>query len=106
MTATKPFLLGYLRRELLVSEGQIEQVKQELARFAQVEGYTIGSTYVERPDTSPAAFEALIEAVNRYEVAAIVLPSLLHFAGLGAPIEIRSSFEHATGARVLVARQP
>jgi hypothetical protein len=61
---------------------------------------------VEHLETSPAAFEALVEAVNRYEVAAVVVPSMLHFALLSAPAAIKDRFEHMTGARVLVATAP
>ncbi len=56
------------------------------------------------PAAWPAAFEALIEAVNRQKVTAVALPSLFHFAAFGVPTDIRDSFERATGARVLVIR--
>src|SRR5436309_1467456 len=103
---TKPLMLGYLRRELLVTDGQVEAVQRELARFAQDRGFCMGFTYVEQRGTWPAAFEALVEAVNRYVVTAVVLPSLLHFAALGAPTVIRDSLERATRARILVAQSP
>jgi hypothetical protein len=99
---TKPLLLGYLRRDLLVVDSQVTELEREMAAFAQAEGFAMGHTYVEKPESWPAAFEALIESVNRYEVTAVVLPSLLHFTGLGLPTDIRDSFERATGARVLV----
>lgn len=59
--------------------------------------------YVEQIESAPAAFEALIESVNRYEVTAVVIPSMLHFAVLSGPAAIKDQFEKATGARVLVA---
>ena len=64
----------------------------------------MGSVYVEQSGMWPAAFEALIEAVNRYEVRAVVLPSLLHFAVLDPPRDIKGMFERATSARVMVAQ--
>ncbi len=73
-----------------------------MAEFAQKESFSMGFTYVEEPGTSPAAFEALFESVKRYEVTAVVLPSLLHLAVLGPSHDIRNSFERATGARVLL----
>ncbi|MEV6413676.1 hypothetical protein [Kribbella sp. NPDC051718] len=78
-------------------------MKRQFAAFARAEGYSMGFTYVERPDSWPAAFEALVEAVRRYEVAAVVVPSLLHFAALDATAGFREHFESATGACVLVA---
>ncbi|GAA1711559.1 hypothetical protein GCM10009745_69570 [Kribbella yunnanensis] len=101
---TKPMLLGYVRRDLLVTDGQVNQLEREMARFAHAEGFSMGSTYVEKPGTWPAAFEALVESVNRYDVTAIVLPSLLHFAVLGP--DIKNIFERATDARVLVLDSP
>ncbi len=98
---TKPLLLGYLRRDLLVVDCQVTELEQQMAKFAQVEGFAMGHTYVEKPESWLAAFEALIESVNRHEVTAVLLPSLLHFTGLGMPTDIRDSFERATGARVL-----
>ena len=103
---SRPLLVGYVRRDLLVTDGQVSQVEREMAQFAQKEGFSMGFTYVEKPGTWPAAFEALIESVNRYEVTAVVLPSLLHFAVLGANHDIRDIFERATGARVLVLSPP
>lgn len=103
---TKPLLLGYVRRDLLVTDGQVTQLEQQMTKFAMTEGFSTGFTYVEKPGTWPAAFEALMESVNRYEVTAVVLPSLLHFAVLSAPYDIRDRFERATGARVLVLDSP
>ena len=99
---TKPLLLGYVRRDLLVTDGQVNQLERQMARFAQTGGYSMGSTYVEKPGTWPAAFEALVGSVNRYELTAVVLPSILHFAVLGSPLNIKETFERATGARVLI----
>lgn len=103
---TKPLLLGYVRRDLLVTDGQVNQLEREMAKFAQTEGFSMGFTYVEKPGTWPAAFEALVESVTRYDITAVVLPSLLHFAVLDAPHDIKDMFERATGARVMVLDPP
>ncbi len=103
---TKPLLLGYLRMHLLMTDDELADVKERLERFADLEGFTLGTVYVEQLETSPAAFEALVEAVDRYEATAVALPSMLHFALLSAPAAIKDRFEHATGARVLIATTP
>jgi len=103
---THPLLLGYVRRDLLVTGGQVGELERQMAKFAQKEGFSMGFTYVARPGTRPVAFEALFESVKRYEATAVVLPSLLHFAVLGASCDVRDSFEQATGARVLVLDFP
>ncbi|MFI7059850.1 hypothetical protein ACIBL3_02605 [Kribbella sp. NPDC050124] len=99
---TRPLLLGYLRRDLLVVESQVGELKRDMAAYAEAEGFTMGHIYVERPDSWLAAFEALTESIGRYDVTAVVLPSLLHYVGIGMPTDRRGWFEHATGARVLV----
>jgi hypothetical protein len=103
---TRPLLLGYLRKHLLMTDGELDNIRERLEHFARVEGFAMGTIYVEEVATSPAAFEALVEAVNRYEVTAVVLPSMLHFAVLSAPAAIKDYFERATGARVMVANSP
>jgi hypothetical protein len=103
---TRPLLLGYLRKHLLMTDDELHDTEERLERFARIEGFAMGTIYIEEVETSPAAFEALVEAVNRYEVTAVVLPSMLHFAVLGAPATIKGHFEHITGARVMVANSP
>ncbi len=100
---TKPLLLGYVRMHLLMTDNELADAKERLAYFAAVEGFSLGTVYVEQVDTAPAAFEALVESVNRYGVTAVVIPSMLHFAVLSSPAAIKDHFEKATGARVLVA---
>jgi len=103
---TRPLLLGYVRKHLLMTEGELDDTRERLQHFAQVEGFAMGTVFVEEIETSPAAFEALVEAVSRYEVTAVVVPSMLHFAVLSAPAAIKDYFERATGVRVMVANSP
>ncbi|HEY0694525.1 MAG TPA: hypothetical protein VGD71_36525 [Kribbella sp.] len=98
-------LLGYLHRGL-VNDNQVGMVMRELADVAHTRGFSMRALYVEQPCGWPAAFEALIEAVIRYEIVAVALPNLLHFAALGAPTTIRDALEWSTGVRVLVAQSP
>ncbi|TCC39931.1 hypothetical protein E0H50_05375 [Kribbella sindirgiensis] len=91
-----------MRRDLLVTDSQVEELKREMAAYAEVEHFTMGHIYVEQPDSWLAAFEALAQSINRYDVTAVVLPSLLHFVGIGMPTDRRGWFEETTGARVLV----
>ncbi|TWD79075.1 hypothetical protein FB561_0126 [Kribbella amoyensis] len=99
---SRPVLLGYLRRDLLVVDSQVIELERDMAAFAEVRGFEMGQIYVERPDKWLSAFEALADAIGRYAVSAVVLPSLLHFTGLGMPTGLRNWFEQTTGARLLV----
>jgi len=103
---TRPLLLGFVLKHLLMTDDELVVTKVRLEEFAAVEGFAMGNVYVEDAATTPAAFEALIEAVNRYEVTAVVVPSLLHFVALSAVHDIKDTFERATGARVMIANPP
>ncbi|MEV6415334.1 hypothetical protein [Kribbella sp. NPDC051718] len=100
---TRPLLLGYVLKHLLMTDDELAEIKDQLEQFARVEGYAMGTIYVEDNSTSPAAFEALIEAVNRYEVTTVIIPSRLHFAALAVTHDVKDTFERTTGARVIVA---
>jgi hypothetical protein len=100
---TRPLILGYLRQHLLMTEDELADTKERLAHFAQTEGFALGTVYIEQVDTAPAAFEALVEAANRDDITAVVVPSMFHFAVLSAPATIKLHFERLTGARVMVA---
>lgn len=99
---SRPLLLGYARRDLYLSDRHVHDLRRELGAFAELEGFAMGWVYVEDPDTSPAAFEALVASVNRYEITAVVLPGLRHLALVGDPDEIRVQFERVTGARIML----
>jgi hypothetical protein len=99
---SRPLLLGYARRDLYLSDRHVNELKRQLGSFAQLEGFAMGSVYIEDPDTAPAAFEALVASVNRYEVTAVVLPEWRHLALVGDLEVVRRQFERVTGARFLL----
>ncbi len=99
---TRPLLLGYTRRDLYLSNRHVDELKHQLAAFAQLEGFTLGTVYIEEPDTAPAAFDALVTSVNRYEVTAVVIPQLRHLALVGDPEAVKRQFERGTGARLML----
>ncbi|MEV8378773.1 hypothetical protein AB0P21_38895 [Kribbella sp. NPDC056861] len=86
-----------------MTDGELADIKDQLEQYAKVEGFAMGTIYTEETDTTPAAFEALIAAVNRYEVTTVVIPSRLHFAALAITHNVKDTFERATGARVVIA---
>jgi hypothetical protein len=99
----KPLVLGYIRQHLLMTEDELVGVKERLAYYATAEGFTMGTVFVEQRESTPAAFEALVQAIGHHQATAVVLPSMLHFAVLGAPLAVKLTFERATGAQVFVA---
>ena len=97
-----PVLLGYVCKPLLRTEGELVRTKERMSRFAEKEGFALGKVFVEEETTTPAAFEALIEAASHHEVTAVLVPGMLHLTVLSAPTAMRNQFEHLTGARLLV----
>jgi hypothetical protein len=102
----KPVLVGYIRREFVASDERALELECQMSLFAYTEGFSMGFTYVEESGTQLSAFEALVESVVRHQITAVVLPSILHFAVLGLPHDIKDMFERATGARVLLLNVP
>jgi nucleotide-binding universal stress UspA family protein len=100
---TRPLLLGYLRKYPTMSDAELELAKKRLAEFAEREGFALGTVYVEHLHNDPAAFDALIEAANRYEVTAVVVPTAIHLSPVGALQSKKARLERETGARVLIA---
>ncbi|MEV6417352.1 hypothetical protein [Kribbella sp. NPDC051718] len=86
-----------------MTEDELVSVKERLAYYAASEGFALGTVFVEQRESAPAAFEALIRAIDQSQATAVVLPSMLHFAVLGAPLAVKLTFERATGAQVFVA---
>ncbi|WBQ03226.1 hypothetical protein [Kribbella sp. CA-293567] len=56
-----------------MTDGELADINAQLEEFAQVEGFAMGTIYTEGTDTTPAAFEAQIAVVNRYEVTTVVI---------------------------------
>ncbi|WP_343972741.1 hypothetical protein [Kribbella koreensis] len=98
----RPLLLGYIRRELIATAGDVQKIERQMSSFAEAEGFSMGFVFVDEPAIWPAVFEVMTDAVRRHNITAVVLPSPLHFAVLGASNDIKGTFERATGARVLL----
>lgn len=95
-------MLGYIRTNLLMTAAELVATKDQLNSFAYDRGFRLSGIYFERPDSAPAAFHALIEAIRRDNVRLVVVPDLSHLGGTGA--SLREHLEHYTRALVLVAR--
>lgn len=102
---TRPLMLGYLCEPPLHSEAATGKLKSLLEEFARREGYALGTVYIDHLPTTPAAFEALLEAIRRYEVDAVVVPTKAHLEPLGEPSKMLRLTQE-TNARVLVAESP
>ncbi|MFB6718686.1 hypothetical protein ACFCV3_00910 [Kribbella sp. NPDC056345] len=100
---TRPLLIGYILKHLLMTDGELAGIEDKLEEFAKVEGYTMGTIFKEDSSTAPAAFRAMIDHVIHYEVTTVIIPSRLHLGALDVNHDVQKTFERATGARVIVA---
>ena len=75
----RPLVLGYIREEVLRGE-RLASAQTRLEQFAHTEGFTLGTVFVERRQTAPWAFDALLEEIHRRDEAwAVVVPDIGHF---------------------------
>ncbi|HET6298198.1 MAG TPA: hypothetical protein VFG33_32780 [Kribbella sp.] len=99
----RPPALGFVLKNLLMTDDELDDATERLASFAEQEGFMLRTIYLEECASSPTAFEALVANINADAITAVVIPSLLHLAALSAGTDMKNTFERATGARVLVA---
>ena len=102
-TSTRPLLLGYIRSHVLMTADEIAEAKVELAAFAMVEGFALGTIYLERPETAPAAFQALVDEIRcDNDVWAGAVPTAHHLTD-GGIRAMRARLEHHGTVHVMVA---
>ncbi|MEV7424281.1 MULTISPECIES: recombinase family protein [unclassified Streptomyces] len=102
----RPAIYGYMR---VVSSDETDdeskRVKQELAAYAQREGFTLDQMFTENIWCSESAFYVMLDALKCHEVKDIIVPSLWHFARLpGLQDAMRQHIEQETGARIWVVQ--
>ncbi|MFC0624265.1 recombinase family protein [Kribbella deserti] len=98
----KPIALGYVRTNPLTTRGEITAAKEHLAAYAVKEDLTLDRVYVDRPESQPEAYHALIEALQRRGIRLVLVPSLAHLGGHGSPL--KTHLEHYTHARILITQ--
>jgi hypothetical protein len=102
---TRPLILGYIRPHLLMTDDELAVTKAVLARFAEHEGYALGTVFTEHSQSAPTAFMAMIDTADRDGAVAVVVPSPLHLAVLGGP-KLTHYLRTVASLRVLVANGP
>jgi hypothetical protein len=70
-----------------------------LETYAETEGFSLYTVFVERAESGDAAFEALLAALPRYESAAVAVPSMEHLAGVFLAVH---RLRYEGGASVLI----
>jgi hypothetical protein len=102
----RPLVVGYLRLQASGPLGLADQLIAEMRVFAHRCGLVLADVYIEQPCVSShegAAFSALVEALRRPHIHAVVIPSPGHFSRFGGMYHaMRTVIETETGADVLV----
>jgi hypothetical protein len=99
----RPLIIGYLNPRPFTSDEEVARLKRELTSYADREGFSLADIYVEQVGSHASAFNALIDAVKRQDVQAVVVPALYHLARFpGLQLAMKELLERETGARVLV----
>ncbi|WP_432951257.1 hypothetical protein ACQPXM_41390 (plasmid) [Kribbella sp. CA-253562] len=99
--ATRPFVLGYIDAAQLLDESAIAEVRARLGEYAIAARLQLGSIYVDQPDAGGSMFRALLAAIERYNPAHVLVPSLDHVAALVAVAETKQQrIESRTNATI------
>lgn len=99
----RPLGVGYVREHFMMTAAEVAKARDQLTRFAAAEGLTLQCIYIEKLETEPAAFQALVDAARPDEVAAVVVPTLQHLEPRFGERSRREHLERNAGVRVLVA---
>ena len=77
--------LGYLRRFPLMSALELGALQQRMATTASARRLVLGTVHVEELPTQPQAFAELLTSVRALDVAAVIVPTLIHIGDRDAP---------------------
>jgi hypothetical protein len=102
----KPLGIGYLRQYCRMRPAELGRARDRLTRVAAAEGLTLKAIFVERPETEPAAFHAVVEAARSDEVSAVIVPTLQHLKPRPGERSRRDRLVRDAGVRVLVVASP
>lgn len=96
-------VLGYVREHFMMTEPEMANARQNLVDLAASENLELTKIYVERIESVPQTFRAMMIEVERECIDRIVVPGLHHLAVIGNPETIKTDLG-ARGVEVLVAR--
>ncbi|GAA5126119.1 recombinase family protein [Haloechinothrix salitolerans] len=99
----RPLALGYFRISRDASDGRARQYQDEIAAYAEREGFTLGEVYTDHYEAQTSGFSALVDSLERGEARHVIVPALHHFArSPGIQLAFKEMLERKTGACVVV----
>lgn len=101
-----PLAFGYIRLPAGASEQSAQDLRRDLADYADRQGYALAEVFAEHESFGSSAFAALIDALKRSRTSIVIVPSLCHFAHLpGLRSAMRDLIEQQTDARVFLTAE-
>lgn len=99
----QPTAFGYFRVSSGTADDRIEQLRKELAAYAEREGFTLSTCFADHYDAQTSGFSALVDALEHEESGHVIVPALHHLArSSGIRLAMKELLERKTGARVVV----
>jgi hypothetical protein len=99
----RPLVFGYICEDALTGEEPLASAEARLEEFAHSEGFTLGTTFIERRNGRPWAFDALMQEIRRGDEAwGIVIPDVGHLSDANHRAMTASQQDY-TSMTVLVA---
>lgn len=94
---------GYVNEHFMMGYSELAAARRDIAACAVAAGCHLAAIFVERIETSPAAWRALhLKLIASSDSNALILPGLHHLANVGSPVEVRNSLLDS-GMNVLIA---
>jgi hypothetical protein len=77
------YVAGYFREHMLMDAAEMDRARRGMVSAAKSHGLDIDAIFVERLETVPEAFAAMIEKLQASGSNVLVIPGAHHLAGLG-----------------------
>jgi len=94
---------GYFKEQFLMTSGEAASIRAEIVKCAAAHGKTLDALYVDRVEMASRALYECLMSYGDTDEKILIVPNLLHFAGEGDPLVLRSSLEDL-GFTVLIAQ--
>ncbi|MBV2356898.1 recombinase family protein [Streptomyces sp. J2-1] len=98
----KPLIFGYMRVPDDMSDEDAKKKQDDMATYAEVEGFTLATVFHEFMDGQINAFEEMVGAVRRAEARHVLVPTYRDLA-LTRPLQdaMALHLEQKAGARIV-----
>jgi hypothetical protein len=87
----------------MMRHSELAAMRRHIVECASAEGCYLAAIYIERIETSPAAWQALQRRLtDSSDLTVLIVPGLHHLATVGHPVEVRTALL-GSGTTVLIA---